>query len=162
MKEKRLVNRFSEKNYHLGKWAILHPKIAHPHNSGSAGRIFLKFCTVKGANRQMRMIIIFPKKVLFGVNGPFWVQKWRIVISLDPLKEVFKFYTIERANRQIKVITIVCTQKNLFRKDGPFWARKWHILTTLDQLQEFFLKACKMKGANKFMKILAVFFREKN
>ena len=28
------------KNSHLGKWAILGPKIAHPHNSGSAGRIF--------------------------------------------------------------------------------------------------------------------------
>ena len=24
------------------KWAILGPNIAHPHNSGSAGRIFLK------------------------------------------------------------------------------------------------------------------------
>ena len=51
MKETRLINRFSEKNSHLGKWAILGPKIAHPHNSGSTGRIFLKFCTMKGANR---------------------------------------------------------------------------------------------------------------
>ena len=30
-------------NSNLGKWAILGPKIAHPHNSGSAGRIFLDF-----------------------------------------------------------------------------------------------------------------------
>ena len=51
MKETRLIKSFSEKNSHLGKWAILGPKIAHPHNSGSAGRIFLKFCTMKGANR---------------------------------------------------------------------------------------------------------------
>ena len=30
----------------------LDPKIAHPHNSGFAGRIFLFiFCTMKGANR---------------------------------------------------------------------------------------------------------------
>ena len=66
MKETRLINRFSEKNSHLGKWAILDPKIAHPHNSGfahphnsgSTGRIFLKFCTMKGANRNMRMILI--------------------------------------------------------------------------------------------------------
>ena len=50
MKGTRFINRFSEKNSHLGKWAILCQKIAHPHNSGSAGRIFLKFCTVKGAN----------------------------------------------------------------------------------------------------------------
>ena len=52
MKETRLVKSFSEKkNSHLGKWAILDTKIAHPHNSGSAGRIFLKFPTMKGANR---------------------------------------------------------------------------------------------------------------
>ena len=36
MKETRLIDRFSEKNYHLGKWAILGPEIVHPHNSGSA------------------------------------------------------------------------------------------------------------------------------
>ena len=51
MKETRLINRFSEKNPHLGKWAILGPKIAHPQNSGSAGRILLKYCTMKRANR---------------------------------------------------------------------------------------------------------------
>ena len=47
MKEKRLINRFSEKkkkkkkkNSHLGKWAI-----ANPRNAGSARRFFLKFYT---------------------------------------------------------------------------------------------------------------------
>ena len=49
MKGTRLFNRFSKKNSHLGKWAILGPKIAYPHNSRSAGRIFLKFCIMKGA-----------------------------------------------------------------------------------------------------------------
>ena len=39
---------FLKKNSHLGKWVILGPKNAHPHNSGSAGRIFFKFCTMKG------------------------------------------------------------------------------------------------------------------
>ena len=39
MKETRLINRFSEKNPHLGKWAIFCPKIVHPHNSESAARI---------------------------------------------------------------------------------------------------------------------------
>ena len=62
MTETRLINRFSEKNFHLGKWAILGPKTKHPHNSGSAGRIFLKFCTMKGAIRQMRMILIIFQK----------------------------------------------------------------------------------------------------
>ena len=36
---------------HLWKWAILGPKIAHPLNSGSAGRSFFKFCKMKWANR---------------------------------------------------------------------------------------------------------------
>ena len=42
---------FQKKYSHLGKWAILGPKMMHPHNSGFAGRIFLKFCKMKGANR---------------------------------------------------------------------------------------------------------------
>ena len=49
MKETRLINRFSERNSRLGKWAILGPKIAHPHNSGSAGRIsFLNLDNERG------------------------------------------------------------------------------------------------------------------
>ena len=67
MKEIRLINRFSEKNSHLGKWAILGPKIAHPHNSGSTGRIFLKFCRMKGANRYMKiLLVVFREKKSFG------------------------------------------------------------------------------------------------
>ena len=51
MKEARLINRFSEKNANLRKWAILGPKIAYPHNSGSVVRIFLNFCPMKRAYR---------------------------------------------------------------------------------------------------------------
>ena len=40
MKETRFINRFSEKDSHFGKWVILGPKIALPHNSGSAGNFF--------------------------------------------------------------------------------------------------------------------------
>ena len=39
------------KNSHLGKWAILGPEMTHPHDSGSAVRIFSKFCTMKEADR---------------------------------------------------------------------------------------------------------------
>ena len=81
MKETRIIDRFTEKNYHLGRWAILGPKLVHPHYSGSAGRIFQKY-KMKGANRYMRIIrmrimrttlIIFLKNNLFGVN------KWTIL-----------------------------------------------------------------------------------
>ena len=52
MKGIRFSNWFSEKNSRLVKWTILGPKMAHPHNFGSAVRIFLKFCTTKGANNK--------------------------------------------------------------------------------------------------------------
>ena len=63
---------FSQKILVWGKWTILDPKMVHPHNSGSALRIFLKFCTVKGGNRLMKVtLMVFPKKNLFGANGSF-------------------------------------------------------------------------------------------
>ena len=37
-------------------------KIAHPDNSGSAGRVFQKFCTIKEGNKKMRIILIIFKK----------------------------------------------------------------------------------------------------
>ena len=39
-------------------WAILALKMAHPHNSGLALRIFLKFCRIKGANRYMKLLLV--------------------------------------------------------------------------------------------------------
>ena len=46
------INNFFQKEKKFGaNEAILGPKIAHPHNSGSALRIFLKFCTMKMANK---------------------------------------------------------------------------------------------------------------
>ena len=69
MKETKLINRFSEKNSHVGKWVILGPKIAHPNNSGSAGTIFLKFCAIKGAKRYMKiLLVVFREKKLFGAT----------------------------------------------------------------------------------------------
>ena len=47
-KKQGLLTGFYEKNSHLGKWTISGPKIAHPHNSGFAGRIVLDFAQWKG------------------------------------------------------------------------------------------------------------------
>ena len=56
----------------MRKWAIFDPKIAHPRNSGSAGRIFIKFCAGKGANSEMRiLLIIFQKKICLGQMDHF-------------------------------------------------------------------------------------------
>ena len=121
---------------------ILGPKIAHPHNSRSTRRIFLEFSTMKGASRHMRVIlIIFQKNFLLGANGPFYAQKWHILITLDPLSEFF----------------------------FNFFHGKWAILD-LEMAHphsnglalRIFLKFCRMKGANRCMKILLVVFREKN
>ena len=35
---------------------------------------------------------------------------------------------MKKANRQMKVLIMVCTKNFLFRTNGPFWAQKWHIL----------------------------------
>ena len=50
------------------KWAILVLKMAHPHNSGSALRIFLKFCRMKGANRYIKVLLVAfqEKKFIWG------------------------------------------------------------------------------------------------
>ena len=41
--------------------------MTHPHNSGSALRIFKKFCRAKGANRYMKiLLVVFQEKISFG------------------------------------------------------------------------------------------------
>ena len=83
MKETRLINRFSEKILVWGNGPFWAQKIVHPHNSGSAGRIFSRFYTMKILHESD--INNFQKKKLFGPNGPFWAQKWYILITLDRL-----------------------------------------------------------------------------
>ena len=56
-------NGLYQKKFVHDKWAILGPKMAHPHNSGSALRILLKFCRMKGVNRYMKILLSFEKKI---------------------------------------------------------------------------------------------------
>ena len=57
----------------FGKWTILGPILGHPHDFGSAIIICCKFCTIKRANRQMKVIIMvcIYQKRLFRANGSF-------------------------------------------------------------------------------------------
>ena len=81
---------FSKKFFVWGRWTMLGPKKVHPHNFGLAVRIFLKFCTIKGTNRKMKVIImVCTKKNLFRANGLFWARKWHILITLDGSKNLF-------------------------------------------------------------------------
>ena len=72
-----------QKNFVQDKWAILGPKMAHPHNSGLALRIFLKFCWMKGANRYMKILLaVFREKkiicdnLIFLAMRPFFLFDW--------------------------------------------------------------------------------------
>ena len=62
------MNHFWPKNGALSyKWAILCSKMAHPHNSGLALRIFVKFSRMKGANRYRKiLLILFQDQKTFG------------------------------------------------------------------------------------------------
>ena len=47
--------------------------MAHPHNSGSALRISLKFSRMKGTNRYMKiLLVVFGEKNSFGAVGSFY------------------------------------------------------------------------------------------
>ena len=64
----RIMLMIFQKKILWGRWTILGPKMAHPHNSGSALRIFLKFRRMKGANRYMKiLLVVFREKDSFEV-----------------------------------------------------------------------------------------------
>ena len=49
------------------KWVILGQKLADPHNSGSALRIFKIFFRMKGADRYMKiLLVVYLEKNSFG------------------------------------------------------------------------------------------------
>ena len=70
----------------------------------------------------MKIILkIFPQKFFLVANGPFWAQKWSILITLDPLQEFFlKFCTMKRVNSYMKVILMAFTKKILFKEMDHF------------------------------------------
>lgn len=97
MKATNFNNGFSEKILCHAKQAILGVKMACLHNFGSAERIFLTFCTIKGAKKFMKtMLKVFLKKFLFGVSVPFWAKKWCVLTTLDQLEGFFRNLHNER------------------------------------------------------------------
>ena len=122
MRGTRLINRFSEKNSHLGKWSILVPKMAQPHNSGSTVKLFLKFCTIKGALGKLYLLIPFLIVWLGMVDikpGPcyYWILKQQVhdffmtttgsLNSQDMIRIINSQDMISQVN--IYVMDIVCT-----------------------------------------------------
>ena len=78
----------------LGQMGHLRPKMVHSHNSGSAVRIVLQCCTMKGAKQDMEIILMVflkeKKKVIWG-NLVILAQKWCVLITSD-LLQVFFFF----------------------------------------------------------------------
>ena len=67
---------FVPKKFVWYKWAILGQKVAHPYNSGSALRMFVKLCKMKGANRYMKILLV----VLWEKFRTIW-EKFRTIWS---------------------------------------------------------------------------------
>ena len=55
---KMILATFPKKVLVWGKWTNLDPKMSHPHNSETPLKIFLKFCTLKGSNMQMEVMLM--------------------------------------------------------------------------------------------------------
>ena len=52
-------------------WAL---QMGCPHNLRTGLRIFLKFCSIKGTEKYMEIILMVSlKKFSNNANGPFWV-----------------------------------------------------------------------------------------
>ena len=208
----RVILIIFQKKIIWGKWIILGPKMVHPHISGSAVRVFFKFCHMKRANRQMKVVIMLcTKKFLlrtnWGILGPEMAHPHNSGLALRiflkfcrmkggqqldendignffqkifylgqmnhlgpkndashnsgfALKNFLNFFTLKRVNRQMKVIIMVCTKKIMFLTNGPFWAQKWHILITLDQLEEIFKILQNKKGQDLHENFINCFLRK--
>ena len=64
---------FSKKILVWGKRTILGPKMEHPHNFGSALRIFFKFCITKGVNKYLKiLLVVFREKISSGAICSFY------------------------------------------------------------------------------------------
>ena len=64
------------------------PRMVHPHNSESAVRIVLQFCTMKEVKRDMEIILFFPKNLIQS-NLVILAPKWYDPITLDLLSGFF-------------------------------------------------------------------------
>ena len=59
-------NGLYQENFIQDKWAILGPKMAHPGNSGSILRFFLKFFRMKGASMYTKILLVAFRKIHLG------------------------------------------------------------------------------------------------
>ena len=106
-----------------GKWAILGLKMACPRNSGSALRIFLKFCIVTGAKRFIEIILMvfILKNIIWGKSAILGL-KMTCPCNLGSAQRMFlKFCTTKGTKGNIEIILMVfLKKKSYFRQIGHF------------------------------------------
>ena len=97
---------FFEKILVCGKWAILGTKIALVQNPGSILRIFLKFCTMKKAKKNMELILMVflkKKKSQLGQMDYFDLKMTCSHNSGSTLKIFLKFCKMKGVKRYMKI-----------------------------------------------------------
>ena len=80
------------------------------------------------------ILMVFTKKVLFGANDSFWLQKWHMPIASKNFFEILhneRSYEVHR-----NYVNGFSPKKILFGANGPF--RTPNVLTTLDPLSGLF------------------------
>ena len=99
------------------------PKNGTLSNSGSAPNIFLKVCTMKGANGYMEIILMaFPKKSCLGQMGHLRLKMACPHNSASTVRIVLQCCTMEGAKRDMGIILMVFLKKE-FGAIWSFWSK---------------------------------------
>ena len=125
---------------------------AHPHNSGSTLRIFLKFCTVKGADRYM--------EIMFGSNGSFKTQNGTSSRFWICCKDCVTMLPNEKGKERHRNYINGFSEKDLIWGNLVILAQKWCILITLDLLQVFFKILLNERGQEVFENFISCFSKK--
>ena len=79
-------------------------RMAHHHNSGFVVRIFWQFCTMKGAERGIEIILmVFLKKKKNLIQGSFAIlaEKWYIPLSFWICCQVFYLILCHKKGQEL-------------------------------------------------------------
>ena len=132
----RVTSYLAKKNC-SGQMSQFEPENGTSHNSGSALRIFFRFCTMKRADMYMEiMSIAFPKNSSSGQmshSGPKMVHPH----NSGSAAMIFILHN-ERGQERNGNYSNGFSGKNLTRSNLVISAHKWYALITLDLLSGFF------------------------
>ena len=100
---------FPKKKSFLGQTDHLEPKMVHPHNSGSAVRIALRFFTMKGTKRVKEIVlIVFSEKNITSGNLVILAQKWLCPQNFGSVLHVFFFILRNKMGQEVYEHFISC------------------------------------------------------